>query len=79
VALAALRLAGQPKAAVPTLLGSRMKANRVYLKYLTSKTKPIKTKALFAPSRLRDREASFTVPGSIPEPFTLAPGSDHVR
>src|SRR5258708_40369461 len=33
---------------------SRMKANRVYLKYLTSKTK-----ALLAPSRLRDREASF--------------------
>jgi hypothetical protein len=36
-----------------------MRGNKVYLKYLTSKTKPIKTQALFAPSRLRDREASF--------------------
>jgi hypothetical protein len=30
-----------------------MRVNRVYLNYLTSKTQ-----ALFAPSRLRDREAS---------------------
>jgi hypothetical protein len=33
---------------------SRMGTNSVYLIYLTSKTQ-----ALFAPSRLRDREASF--------------------
>lgn len=46
-------------AEVASLASGRMKANRVYLKYLTSKTKPTKTQALFAPSRLRDREASF--------------------
>jgi len=53
-----------------SLAGGRIKINRVYLKYLTSKTKPIKTQALFAPSRLRDREATFRSAGAAAQSQT---------